>query len=66
MDDILNKLNHLTWFSELGRERSEIAPELRSLVIGQHVAFYRTYEKDVILRRIFHTRQDVGETLVPE
>lgn len=67
-DGISNKLTHLTWFPELGWERSEIAPELRSLVIGQHVAFYRRHEQDVIVRRIFHTRQDQDfeETLIPE
>jgi len=58
---VLEKLLHLTHFPFLGRSRPDLSAELRSLVMGQHVAFYRVTLDAVIVRRVLHSRQDTGE-----
>ena len=41
-----------------GQTAEEISPELRRLVMGEYVAFYRVRDGDVVIVRIFHGRRD--------
>lgn len=56
-------LANLARFPGIGRPRDELSPGLRSHPIGQHIAYYRTNDEEVIVRRLFHGRQDVEEEL---
>jgi len=42
----------------LGVERAELFPDLRSLVVGRHVLFYRVCSNQVEMVRVLHARQD--------
>jgi toxin ParE1/3/4 len=41
-----------------GQAVEDIAPDLRRLVMGEYVAFYRVDDGDVAIVRIFHGRRD--------
>jgi toxin ParE1/3/4 len=41
-----------------GQVVEDIAPDLRRLVMGEYVAFYRVRDGDVVIVRIFHGRRD--------
>ncbi|MGH2534576.1 MAG: type II toxin-antitoxin system RelE/ParE family toxin [Thermomicrobiales bacterium] len=58
---IRSKLADLARFPRIGRPRDELSPGLRSHPIGQHVAFYRTTNDELIVRRLFHGRQDIDD-----
>jgi len=47
----------------IGRLRGEIADDLRSYVIRQHVIYYRAAEDAAIVVRILHARRDVQRGL---
>lgn len=47
----------------IGRPRREIAGDLRSYVVRQHIIYYRTTEDALIVMRILHTRRDVRRGL---
>ena len=42
----------------LGIDRSELLPELRSLVVATHIIFYRALKDRVEIVRVLHARQD--------
>lgn len=41
-----------------GQAVEDIAPDLRRLVMGEYVTFYRVRDGDVVIVRIFHGRRD--------
>lgn len=44
---------------DLGRERNEIRPGLRSLPLGSHVVFYRIEESFLRIVRVLHGSRDL-------
>src|SRR5687768_7263837 len=44
----------------LGRARDEVFPGCRSLVVEQHVIYYRADNDEIDISRILHQRQDVS------
>jgi toxin ParE1/3/4 len=44
-----------------GRERSEIAPGIRSFVVMSWVIFYRPHDEFVDIVRVVHGARDLGE-----
>jgi toxin ParE1/3/4 len=44
---------------EPGRKRFELAPELRSLAVGNYVIFYRPVADGIQLIRVLHGRRDI-------
>ena len=46
-------------YSGVGRE--DILPNIRHLVLGTYVAFYRIEEGDAVIVRVQHGRRDVSE-----
>jgi toxin ParE1/3/4 len=49
-------------FPLLGRSRDEVRPGLRSLAVGEHVAYYRVQHDDSIrISRILHGRQEPSD-----
>ncbi|MGI8405983.1 MAG: type II toxin-antitoxin system RelE/ParE family toxin [Thermomicrobiales bacterium] len=43
----------------MGRIRFDIASDVRSIPVGQHVIYYHPTEDAIIIRRIVHGRRDV-------
>jgi len=43
---------------EIGRERKELSPHLRSFAIGNYVIFYRPMENGVEVARVLHGARD--------
>ena len=64
MDDfastIYDALGNLALFPDLGRSRDELSPGLRSHPVGDHVIFYRVTATELIVRRIVHSRRELG------
>lgn len=52
-------LANLVRFPGIGQPRDELSPGLRSHPIGQHVAYYRATDDQLIVRRLVHRRQDI-------
>lgn len=43
----------------LGRRRDELAPELRSVTVGNYVIFYLGTTSGVYIVRVLHSKQDI-------
>jgi toxin ParE1/3/4 len=50
----------------MGRPRSEIAPDLRSVLVHPHVVFYRVSDDAVQVARVLHQHRDLGAIFSPE
>ncbi len=48
---------------QMGRSRSELAPNLRSLPVGQYVIFYVPLPKSVEIIRVLHGARDIESIL---
>ncbi len=51
--DQINKSPHL------GRERPELAPEVRSVLEGKHIIFYRVGDAGIEIVRVLHQSMDI-------
>ncbi|MBW4614857.1 MAG: type II toxin-antitoxin system RelE/ParE family toxin [Desmonostoc vinosum HA7617-LM4] len=49
----------LAKFPQMGRERSELAPSLRSFLVKSYLIFYRPIEEGIEIVRILHGSQDI-------
>lgn len=63
---VYEELFQLLEFPEVGRQRSDVRRGLRSYSIGQHVAYYRITQNEVIIERLLHPRMKVGRRLFPK
>ena len=54
----------LAAFPELGRRRPDLARDLRSHPLGEHVAFYRVTGRTVLVARILHRKTNVTAAMV--
>ena len=55
------KFDELTWFPFIGRERSSLAPGLRSAVVGTHLIFYTVQDDSIVVVRVIDGRMDIDE-----
>lgn len=56
--DQLNRgIRALAEYPELGQQRDEFFVGCRSLIVQQHVVFYRLSEGEIIIGRVLHTSQ---------
>ena len=53
------KLQNLNRFPFIGRERSSLAPGIRSIVAGVHVIFYLVERDRIIIVRVLDGRRDI-------
>ena len=53
------KLQHLTRFPFLGRERNSLLVGLRGLVVGEQVIFYTASSDTITIVRVIDSRMDV-------
>ncbi len=59
LDTINDKCQLLARLPDLGRKRPDLAPDLRSLPVGNYVIFYRLVEGGVQLIRVLHGFRDI-------
>jgi toxin ParE1/3/4 len=57
-DTIQAAIRTLSEFPALGRRRDELAPNVRSHAVGEHVIYYRVTANRLRIRRILHGRRD--------
>jgi toxin ParE1/3/4 len=55
------KFDQLAWFPFIGRERSSLAPGLRSAVVGVHLILYTVLDDNIIIVRVIDGRMDIDE-----
>ena len=56
---LISRFPMLAEMPEAGRQREELAPELRSFAIGNYVIFYRPIENGVEIVRVLHGARDL-------
>jgi toxin ParE1/3/4 len=59
LDTLQEKFVLLAGQALLGRARSELAPNLRSLPIGNYVIFYRPIDDGIGVARVLHGARDI-------
>ena len=59
LDIIDEKCQSLARMPELGRKRPDLAPELRSLPVGNYVIFYRPIPDGIQVIRVLHGTRDI-------
>jgi toxin ParE1/3/4 len=57
-DRIMSAIEELLSHPERGSVRIDLAPDLRNHRAGQHVIFYRIYERSIRIVRILHAKMD--------
>lgn len=45
---------------EMGRDRSDLAPGLRSFPHGAYVVYYRRWRRGIQIVRVYHGSRDIG------
>ena len=65
IERIHRALERLAQFPLMGRERSELAPHLRSFPAGSHVIFYRPLDDGVEIIRVLHGARDIDAMFNP-
>jgi len=48
---------------KIGRSREELAPELRSFQVGNHIIFYKESKVGINVARILHSKRDIEHQL---
>jgi len=56
---IISRFPKLAAMPELGRQRGELSPRLRSFPVGRYVIFYRPMENEIEVVRILHGARDL-------
>jgi toxin ParE1/3/4 len=55
------KFDQLSDLPFIGRERSSLAPGLRSVVVGNHLIFYTANSDSIAVVRVIDGRMDIDE-----
>jgi toxin ParE1/3/4 len=55
---IVSRFPKLAAMPQLGRQREELSPRLRSFPVGRYVIFYRPMEKGIEIARVLHGARD--------
>ena len=63
LDDIRSQIEFAAEFSGIGSAVYGLSPEYRKLKSGSHRIIYRTTDKQLIVGRIAHERDDVPDDL---
>ena len=56
---LVSRFPMLAFTPEIGRERKELSPHLRSFAIGNYVIFYRPMRNGVEIARVLHGARDL-------
>ncbi len=60
LDEMLERIQDLAEFPEMGRQRDELRPGLRSIRQTSHVIFYVVKGKTLVVLRVAHARRDIS------
>jgi toxin ParE1/3/4 len=63
LDALGERLGLLAERPTLGRERSELGPNVRSFLVESHIVYYVTSPSGIVVLRILHKRQDAFRNL---
>lgn len=55
----MQRFPRLAEFPEMGRERTELSPSMRSFPVSRYIIFYRPGELGVAIVRILHGARDI-------
>ena len=55
---IMSSIHELLSHPQLGPVRDDLSPGLRNRRAGQHIIFYRVYERSIRITRILHVKMD--------
>lgn len=55
---VVSRFSKLAAMPQLGRQRKELSPRLRSFPVGRYVIFYRPMENGVEIARVLHGARD--------
>lgn len=66
LDTINDKIHSIANSPLMGRERSELAPMLRSFPIAQYVLFYRPITEGIEIVRVLHGARDLDTVFSEE
>jgi len=61
MREIDDRFKNLSRFPFIGRERSSLAPGLRSVLVGTHLIFYLVEPDRIVVVRVIDGRMDIDE-----
>ena len=56
---VVARFPKLAGWPDIGRQRKELSPQMRSLVVGQYVIFYRPLENGIEIVRVLHGARDL-------
>jgi toxin ParE1/3/4 len=56
---VLEEIEELVAFPEMGRSREDIKAGLRVWVSGKHLIFYRIADLEILVERVIHGHQDI-------
>jgi toxin ParE1/3/4 len=58
-EEVADRIRLLSTQPRIGRPRDDLAPGVRSIVIGQYILFYRASDSEVVVLRILHGSRDI-------
>ena len=64
MEGISYATDMLPDFPSMGRDRSHLDENLRSIIENPFVIFYYMNEHEIVIARVFHQREDIEQELV--
>ncbi|HEX4119475.1 MAG TPA: type II toxin-antitoxin system RelE/ParE family toxin [Verrucomicrobiae bacterium] len=59
LDLIDQKCQLLATMPEMGRDRKDLFPHLRSFPVGDYILFYRPTEQGIVIIRVLHGARDI-------
>ena len=62
LENIGRTCEALAEFPRMGRSRPELAPELRSIPVGDYIIFYRPVEEGIQVVRVLHGARDIDRS----
>ena len=65
LNDIDTRLRQLSRFPFMGRERPELAENLRSVLAGTHLIFYSIGDDEIVVMRVIDGRMDIDKEFRP-
>jgi toxin ParE1/3/4 len=66
LDNILKAARLHASFPQMGRQRDELAPDLRSFVVSPYVVFYRPAGDTIEVLRVLHGHRDIDTIMKSE
>ena len=62
-EELIEVIQALAEFPNLGRDRSDLRAGLRSIVVAQHIVMYQVFDDRVRIGRVLHERENAAKAL---